>query len=83
MHRDIDAAGKQCGFDLLREQPFAARLVKRPILDRVPGGLDDLDGQPLGVDAVGARQPRANLVGLHQCQRAAARPDGREDFLSV
>ena len=75
MHGEVDGAGQQRLLDLLGEQPLAAGLGERPVLDRVAGGADDLDLDPLGVEAAGGGEPALHLARLHQRQRRAARAD--------
>ena len=53
----IDRAGEQRLLDLLGEQPLAADLRQRPVLDAVAGGLDDDDARTSSRQAVRRRQP--------------------------
>ena len=75
MHREVDGPLKQRLLDLLGEQPLAAHLRKRPVLDAIAGRLDDLNFDQPGVDAVRRRQRRARHMGLRQRERAAARSE--------
>jgi hypothetical protein len=75
MHGQIDAAIQQSVLDLLGEQPLAAHLAQRAILDAVTAGLDDDRFEKALGQAMDRDQPPAHLVGLGQRQRAAARTD--------
>src|SRR5260370_8197183 len=74
MHREVDFACEQRLFDLLGEQPLAAGLGERPVLDLVAGGADrdELDrgsGEAMG----GERLP--DQLRLLERQRAPPRAD--------
>jgi hypothetical protein len=75
VHRQIDRAVEQRLFDLLREQPLAARFGKRPVLDPVARGadrdqLDGRRGKPVDGD-----QRFADELRLLEGQRTAPRAD--------
>ena len=77
MHREVDGAAEQRVLDLLGEQPLAAEVVERPVLDDVAGGADDLDLDPRGIEAAGRGEAALHLARLHQRQRRAARADAQ------
>ena len=76
MHREIDRALGEREIELLREQPLAAGLRQRPVLDRVAGGLDDAERQLRLIEAERRREPVLRLARLGERERAAARADG-------
>ena len=71
MHREVDGAGEQRLLDLLGEQALAAGLRQRPVLDRVAGGADDLELDPLGARAHARRRAVAHL---RACASASGLP---------
>ena len=79
MHREVDVAREQSFLDLLGEQALATGFRQGAVLDRVARGADHANGDPLRIDAMGARQPGAHVMGLCQRQGAAARADGRQN----
>ena len=77
MHREVDGAAQQRVLDLLGEQPLAANVTERPVLNDVAGGADDLDLDPRGIEAAGRGETALHLARLHQRQRRAARADAQ------
>ena len=78
MHREVDGAAEQRLLDFLGEEPLAAEVGERPVLDDVAGGADDLDLDPLGIEAAGRGEAALHLARLHQRQRRAARADAQD-----
>ena len=72
------APDKQRLLDFLGEQALAAGFGQRPVLDHVAGGADDLDLDPLRVEAAGRWRGGLHLARLHQRQRRAARADAQD-----
>ena len=72
VHGDVDAPVEQRLLDLLGEEALAAGFRKRPVLDAVATGRDDLDGEGVLGHSVRRHQQRPHLVRLCQRQRAAA-----------
>ena len=75
MHREVDVAGRQRLLDFLGEQALAAELRQRAVADRVAGGPDRADLDPLRRQPVRGRQAVAHHGGLGQRERTPARPD--------
>src|SRR6188768_625783 len=71
----VDFIAAQRLFDLLGEQALAAGLRKWPILNAVAGGADDVDRNRLRIQAAGPREAGADLLGLRERKRRAARAD--------
>src|SRR6202035_4846279 len=59
MHREVDGAAQQRVLDLLGEQPLAANVTERPVLNDIAGGADDFDLDPRGIAAA----PGPGLIG--------------------
>ena len=78
VHGEIDLVRQQRLLDLLGEQPLAAGLRERAILDRVAGRADDVQGDPHLVESVGGGEACAHLVRLRERQRRAARADAQQ-----
>ena len=64
-------AGEQGLVDLLGEQPLAAGLRQRAVLDPVAGGVDDLDGDVVLRDAM---RPGESARTIWACARASGLP---------
>ena len=80
MYREIDGAIEQRLLDFLGEQPLAADIGQRTVLDRIAGGADDLMiSIACFLDALRRRQQPAHHMRLRQRQRAAARADTQTD----
>lgn len=75
MHRKVDRAGEQRLLDLFGEQPLAAGVCQRPVLDGVAGGTDHLDFDAFGAETEGFGEAALHLARLHQRQRGTARTD--------
>jgi len=75
MHGNVDIAAHQGEIELLGEETFAARFRQWPVLDGVPGRLDDDDLN--GAGAYGKRGGKTPLqfMRLRERQRTAARAD--------
>ena len=69
MHGAIDLASNLRLIELLGEKPLAARFRKRAVLNYVAGRLDDNNLDHFRIDAMGARQQGANLIGLRERER--------------
>ena len=68
-------AGKQRLLEFLGKEPLAADLGERPVEDAVARGLDDINCDIFGLQAMRGGQPVAHLVRLGERQGRAARPD--------
>ncbi len=77
MHRQIDRARQQRFLDLLGEQPLAAGLAQRTVLDAVARGTDRHDLDCIFGDAMRRGERRPRHARLRQCERAAARADAQ------
>ena len=75
MHRNVDGAIQQRLFDFAGEQPLAADLLERAILDRIAGDLYDHDGKSLFRQVKRRHEARARLMRLGQSQRRATGAD--------
>jgi len=80
MHGEIDRAGQQRLFDLLREQSLAAGVSQALFigaLELIARGADDLDFDLFRYDAAGLGQRGLCLPRLNQRQRRTARADAQ------
>lgn len=75
MHGKIEIAPLQTGLDLLGEQPLAADLGQRTILDAIAGRRDGDDLDIRQSLAPGGFETGLDLVRLSESQRAAARAE--------
>jgi hypothetical protein len=77
VYGQVDAAGQHRFVDFLAEQPLAADLMERPVLNPVAGGTDHyhLEGGRFGEGWQRRRDTCAHDLGLRQRQRTAARAD--------
>ena len=71
MHGEVDGAGEQRLLDFLGEEPLAAGLGQRPVLNDVAGGADDADLDPLGVEPAAAAR---RLCTSRACTSASGEP---------
>ena len=71
MHREIDRAREQRLLDLLGEQPLAAGLRQRPVLDAVARGADRDDLDRVRATPCAAASAVAHHARLRQRQRAS------------
>src|SRR5580692_1631245 len=75
MDRKVDRAGEKRLLDFFGEQPLAAGLCQRPVLDGVASGADHLDFDALEAETAGFGEAALHLARLHQRQRGTARTD--------
>src|SRR5207253_11322987 len=79
MHREVDPARRKRLLDLLGEQPLAANIRQRPILNTVAAGADRLNGDLLEIEAMRRGQRLPHHARLGQRERTAARAEPQGD----
>jgi hypothetical protein len=60
----VDRAGEESRVDFFREQAFAARIGERAVLDRVAGGANDLERDPVNLPILRVGQAESRLIRL-------------------
>jgi hypothetical protein len=77
MHSDVDPPVEERFIELLGEEPLAACLREGAIGDAVPARADDDDLDFTLRDDARAGEPLAQLMGLRERKRAAARAESQ------
>ncbi len=76
----VDPPFEQSGVDFLGEEALAARLGEGPVLNHVPGRLDDGERDRRFVPALRRRQQPARLPRLRQSEGRTARAEGEKNL---